>query len=508
MTIDYNASLSKAIRSLDFNQLPVGFGEFLKDICKAIFEQSKQIEDLLKFKEENSNELSKIQSEMNLSKDKLQNVTDDIDKLTLNIDENYKKVEKLVNNKYEEIERNLEVVNKSISNNDQTAFEIISDMERRWQDNTSSLRAELNDLKEVSKYQSSLEMDDLQLKYVDGSVDISPLLRCLYRDSRRIDGFDELISQNKRDCAAVMESILKIQEYLTQFNHNFHDFSITDGKIISKLHSDGHFFHESMTNNDSFVEELYTICGKISEAMVRFVFVSTESFELIETILGRMTTRVLPPFPTLRDSQNETTSIRDEIRDKKALYNDGRRKFQNPPEPLIPPKVFKDAKVDVIEGRNMLKKDKIEFLSAEIGNYSRTKDEQLVDAIHKLGYSHADMKSKIFELENKIEYFSNETLMTDRTMDTQTTERLFSKFESLLEKLNKRVSNLENTPRTHHVTDNIKKPFEVGGAIVTKGIQREYPRSALARNKPALTNTLNSPRKSRLASDRISDPFK
>lgn len=173
--------------------------------------------------------------------------------------------------------------------------------------------------------------EDNQPKIVNGEVDIGPLIRGIYRDSKRLDGFNELIATTRLECEDLVNAMIDLQTNMQQFNHNTHDLAMEDMRIKQTLGDGMNFLQASVLDIDRYMGDIWNFMLHTMESCSHIGSNVAQGFNQIQLILGSLSTRPLPLITDLGDVCLEITALKDEIFEKRTQFDGDREKFRSMP---------------------------------------------------------------------------------------------------------------------------------------------------------------------------------
>ena len=173
--------------------------------------------------------------------------------------------------------------------------------------------------------------EDNQPKIVNGELDIRPLIRGIYRDSKRLDGFNELIATTRLECEDLVNAMIDLQSNMQQFNHNTHDLAMEDSRIKANLGDGLNFLQASVLDLDRHIGDAWSFMMHVAETCSHTASNVAAGFNQIQLILGSMSSRPLPMISDLGDVCLEANSLRDDVFEKRTQYDGDREKYRTLP---------------------------------------------------------------------------------------------------------------------------------------------------------------------------------
>lgn len=427
----------------------------IKKLMDITFDQAKRFDDFIHKTTEFQLKTNSTLSSMKMILNDLENKTMQVvDQRIFNITNNSNEI---INKKMSAIEELSHKNRSMIVETERWVNDRLEIYDKKFDDINADLRSTIYEIQDKPvKYPSTFSNEDDRPQLVDGSIDISPLIRGIYRDSRRLDGFDELICSTRNECKEIVDSIISMQENLVQFNHNIHDLSLTDGKISKRITDSVNFFLDSFNNNDQHIIELYTLLSRITNAVHSSITVSMDAFEHVEAILSRLSSKILPSIPSLSECQLELFGLKEEAAERRSLYEADRTRFKMSPDSPMPSQVFKDVSV-----KRMQQKNKKSNFSSSLGlddetlrfNRNMYDSTTMMMLLENVTTNVAEIKQKMQVYEQDLCDLQDSVVEKDkRAVDVDINERAFSRLEGIVSRLTNRVEKLEKGDNKIRIT--------------------------------------------------------
>lgn len=288
-------------------------------------------------------------------------------------------------------------------------------------------------------------------------TDISPLIRGMYRDSRRIDGFDETISSLKIENENVVSAVASAQDNLQEFNRNLHDLGLSIIKYKTLQNERSRYFQSSDKTIETQVSDIWSYMSMMNENLSHGLSTTMSAIDQIQSILTRMSTLPLPPIKNVSDVLLECKKNQEKLAERRTQFEGIREKFDHPPE---------DNNIDPIIGNVDVKsiKDKTKYKNID------KKFDSLTNKFNEtlLRVNVEDLRIKVNELsrgsESINEKFEELSKLTrqkiDDKVDGVTIERLFSKYQMLLDKISQKIEFMEKYPATKRPSSRIPLNYD------------------------------------------------
>lgn len=332
--------------------------------------------------------------------------------------------------------------------------EFIQKQEIKHQKLTESMQNALLELEAKSKAMpTTYANEDDQPKIINGDIDISPLIRGIFRDSRRLDALNELISITRLESNDIVESMLELQKNMQQFNHNTHDLAIEDGRIKALLVERANFFQMSIMNLERQIGDIWSYMHQVADSVDHAASNVSNTFDQTQTILQSMITRPIPLIGDMSNVQMETRALSENIAERRTQFEGDREKYRNLPADRSPSAGIRPINVQKFKRRTApipeieLPYDdyKKNPRSAESGT-DGIKDSFVIRSIEELRVKMNEIMADGVDLHSNFEDLINETTKKiSGKVDNGTMERMLKKVYDIIEKLSKRMDSYENT---------------------------------------------------------------
>lgn len=307
-------------------------------------------------------------------------------------------------------------------------------------------------------------------------TDISPMLRGIFRDSRRLDGMNELISNIKLECESVVDAMENAQENLQQFNHNLHDLSMTDQKIRDLINERSEFFQTSIGNLEAQIGQIMSYIFALSENQSHTVANASEAIDQIQSILTMMSTRPIPPITDLGDILLEINRVNEDVFEKKTQFEGERERYRRYPRDIIIDS-FKGANVQIHQLKKVnrirsMRQNQYENAGKGQGNYQPLVDDSIVQmTLEELRMKMNELTRNVEDMDGKFSQLSVQTEhQIEDKVDSVSVDRIFNKMYAMIERINKRMDEIEENSQerstsksskrqvTTSLEDNIRRP--------------------------------------------------
>ncbi|OHT00592.1 hypothetical protein TRFO_07937 [Tritrichomonas foetus] len=430
------------------NLLPDSINQTIIGLCDIVV---KQHEDIMELKQS----LSKTRSDLSVSKTELF-------KMNLHIEEiNVKDDVTRILNRLTSLEESTKKFKFNMNDTTKSIQESIEKMVQKNHDVEDDLRFQISHLTpEVVGLPSTFSNEDDQPVIIDHNlVDVSPLIRGLYRDSRRIDGIGETISTIRMENENVVNAVAAAQDNLQSFNHNLHDMGLSMIKYKTLQNERTSYFQSSIRGIEKQISEIWFYLSAVNENLHHGLSNTMQSFDEIQSILTRLSKLPLPEITSLADVYVECTNNRENLAEKKVQFEGERDNFVHPPEDRFIDPTIEDVGVETI--RNTTKY----IIGEKVESFKQKFDESLIQMnledlrtrVNELTRGSNDINSKFKEL----------TKATQKSIDDKadviTMERLFGKYQMLLDKVSQKIEEFESMSgkkgKTSRISLNYNEPI-------------------------------------------------
>lgn len=305
---------------------------------------------------------------------------------------------------------------------------------------------------------STYEGDDNQPKIVNGEVDISPLIRGIYRDSKRLDGFSEIISMTRMEVEDVVNSLIELQEKIQQFNTVTHDMALENGKLQGIISDKTRFLQSSLISLEGQIGEIWTMLLQISDSSNHFASNVSTTTQQIQSIFSTISNRPIPILNDLTDVMLECHGLHESIFEKRTQFEGEREQFRKLPGGDETQKAVPDIKVRKIQRRMKSLQQTLDIQDDDINEKVKaavsTSGKQINDVLFQKSLD--DLKDQIRAILGDNEYMAQqiEQLMKvtkeklELKVDAPTLERMLNKIHMILGHLSKRIDSVEEKEKS------------------------------------------------------------
>ncbi|OHT11157.1 hypothetical protein TRFO_01054 [Tritrichomonas foetus] len=313
---------------------------------------------------------------------------------------------------------------------------------------------------------STYKNEDDQPKIVNGEVDISPLIRGIFRDSRRLDGFNEMIAMTRMETEDIVNSMIDLQEKMQQFNHITHDLALDDGRNKAFCIERIRFLQASIVNLEKQIGDIWTLILQISENNNHITSNISNTFEQIQSILITISNRPLPLLNNLSDVMLECRTLHESIFEKRTQFEGEREKFHKLPTDNEPHKRIPEILVSKLQRRVKPVQDTVTLPYDDIRTKDRAVGQTVGDALtqrslEELRVKMNELLAENEEISQQFEYHRKATQeMLEIKVDAPTVERMIHKIHTMVGYLTKRVEIVEETEKSIIEAARNKRPIK------------------------------------------------
>lgn len=409
--------------------LPDSVNQTIIGLCDIVIQQSEEISEL-------KQSISKACSECSLNKSALFKVNMQIQELDMK--DEYQKLLTRISGIEETHRQFKQTVNESTKSFEHS----IERIEQRSHDLEDDLRTEIKHLKpEVNLPPNAMkELDDNPIIIDSHLTDISPVVRGMYRNSRRIDGIDEHISSIRQENENVVAAVASAQENLQDFNLNLHDMGLSIIKYRSLDNERTRYFQSSCQSLEKQISDIWLYMNSINDTLHHNLSNTLQGIDEIQSILTRMSSIPLPPITNVSDVLIECTKIQEKIHEKKAQFDGEREHFTYPPEDRFLDPIIADVKVDSIKNNTKYTNldEKYDFIKNQFDStLLQMNVNELRIRVNELVRDSDSINAKFSELTKSTRQ------QIDDKVDSVTMERLFGKYQMLLDKMTQKIEKLD-----------------------------------------------------------------
>jgi len=384
-----------------------------------------------------------------------------------------------------------------IVNNDQLNSKLLLSLEKRQDSDYEEVRNQILELQQFPiKRPSTYQNEEDRPQIVNGNMDISPLMRGIYRDSRRLDGLNETVSNIRNEYSDIADSIIAIQDVLSSFNHNINEIHRMCTGFGSSVNSIAGFLQSSIVNIEKHVNELWNSMKEQSDALNHTTTHIGRLTEQLETHFSRITSKSLPALITCSDIQVESFDLSEEMGLKSSRFESDRDKFQVMPSFKAFPASFKDTKIPKIEKKydpkNNIFMSSVDYLRSKTSTIQSPDQFCLNEIAERITRLENNIDEKLSNIPNK----SHSNIPTTTHFDSYIAEKMFQKIEKSLEKLNQRILSIEGKMIVHSIPSSAQQfkpnPDQViGNKLKNSGeSSQRTPRKVISRNNIRLASDL------------------
>ena len=274
--------------------------------------------------------------------------------------------------------------NKEIQDNEfQQIKTKFGDFQKEMKDEIKYFTTEIQEIKKAVVDAPSFDLD--------GKIDTETIINAIKRDSRRIDSFNEIISNIRNqndivsklfiDLSSIVEKVqIQLQEFIKE--HNSAKFSIIEQ--IDQGYANTELLRKDFIKINTSVEDTIKACFNSMNTI-------SSTFSSLYLFLGKLTTRSLPKFPTFDDEVLEFQRIQESI----TSEQDTKKSIKDPFTTCLIEKEHSGKKIGQFSTEESITKLKAEFQLPYL-------------TIPKVDLNH-DTKHSIMNYVNKDEVQSNQT---------------------------------------------------------------------------------------------------
>ena len=388
------------------NHLPDSLNQLLVDLCAVVVHQGSVINELVFSTAKIKNEIMQNKAEMVKMNVALTEVSG-AQALVRSVAAGMKSVA-------EEQDRIRADVGK-VGRDNQRA---IQDMHVKMEQNDMELREMIRDLKgEEYRVPSTFEKCDDQPVIIDNRVtDISPLVRGCYRESRRVDVLNEELLEMKKSLDGGLKVVAECDEGVQQFQHHLHDlgWNLMQTRTLSSDRT--RFLMNSIGALEDTLRGVWEMLESVGYCVSHCTSNVSGELDKIMSVVQQIYPRQMPFTISLEDSVTEVAEWTDQVKDRKAQFDEVREKFAAPPVDMTEDPIINVGKG---ETKGCMKVDEGAAVQQSLLQIRRKMNE-LAQGLTTVG---SDVRSLQSQTRQKL----------DGKIDAKVVERMFEKLQVMIE---------------------------------------------------------------------------
>ena len=400
--------------------------------------------------------------------------------------------------KIDQVENSQRNMLKELKANNEDLKDEIKELRRDNEDMKMELHNTILELEAKAKRMpSTYEGEHNQPKIVNGEVDISPLIRGIYRDSKRLDGFNEVISMTRMEVEDVVNSLIELQEKIQQFNTVTHDLSLENGHLQGIMNDKTNFLHSSIASLERQIGELWTITLQISDSSNHFASNVSNTTQQVQSILSTLSNRPIPILNDLTDVMLEVHGLHDSIFEKRTQFEGEREQFRKLPGGGETLKTVPDIKVRPMLRRMKPLQETLDSSYEETNQKAEksmtTAGKQMNEALFQKSIE--ELKDTINEIISDNDYMAQQIEKLMKTtkenlelkVDNQTLERMLNKIHMIIGHITKRIDTVEDKENTMIEAMKLKRKVQDPNAPSAKFKKKISSTTVMDRTFPSMT---------------------
>lgn len=400
--------------------------------------------------------------------------------------------------KIDQVENSQRNMLKELKANNEDLKDEIKELRRDNEDMKMELHNTILELEAKAKRMpSTYEGEYNQPKIVNGEVDISPLIRGIYRDSKRLDGFNEVISMTRMEVEDVVNSLIELQEKIQQFNTVTHDLSLENGHLQGIMNDKTNFLHSSIASLERQIGELWTITLQISDSSNHFASNVSSTTQQVQSILSTLSNRPIPILNDLTDVMLEVHGLHDSIFEKRTQFEGEREQFRKLPGGGETQKTVPNIKVRPMLRRMKPLQETLDSSYEETNQKAEksmtTAGKQMNEALFQKSIE--ELKDTINEIISDNDYMAQQIEKLMKTtkenlelkVDNQTLERMLNKIHMIIGHITKRIDTVEDKENTMIEAMKSKRKVQDPNAPSAKFKKKISSTTVMDRTFPSMT---------------------
>ena len=329
------------------------------------------------------------------------------------------KLEKLEEAKNKEIEE--------LRNENKKLKQDIDNKTKENQENIEKLHQTLVALKKkANALPETFQENPFDIVEVDGRVDISPLIRGVYRDSRRIDGFNEIIAGIRLQSEDCVKGINSTQEQTRTLIHHCHDISRTEEKIVEVYDHKTNYLQKSIKNIEQHILTIIQYLYKLNDSINHTNSNCTKAFDTLVTILTQITTRPFPLFGDFSDLIMENVHFKEMLDHDKGVFEVDREKYQKIPKFTIEIPDFSTTEAEAV-------KMQLDEIKTDDDKPPTADENVLQESVEEIRMNMNTLRNQFDKMKECFVYLNKDVSQKlESKADEETTQRIYEKMTSLL----------------------------------------------------------------------------
>ena len=438
-----------------------------KDFSDFSQQTQKTLEDTTNIiKDDTGQKISNLKTDLFIAQKSIRQLQTDFSQVSSNasqlslVNETLRElIDYKVNNLKREYEDKLETLattkNNEIEQLKQTNKELQKDLvekHKQTQDMINKMNQTIIDIKKRANAIPETFMENaFDVVEVDGKVDIGPLVRGVYRDSRRIDGFNKIIAGIRLQSEDCVRGINSTQEQTRTLIHHCHDITKIEEKIVNVFDHKTDFLQKSIKNMETHIMTLFQFLYKLNDSINHTNANCSKSFDTLHSIFLQLTTRPFPLFGDFSDLVIENIQLKEMFDHSRGVFDVDREKFQKMPKFNIEIIDFETAEQEAVKMRLDELKTESEKAPTADENVLQESVEEIRMTMNKLKGQFDKMKEGFVMLNKEVSH------KLETKADEESTQRIYEKMSDLLQTLsyNEKSEKLAQmlTSRQHKMSD-------------------------------------------------------
>lgn len=174
-----------------------------------------------------------------------------------------------------------------------------------------------------------LSIHDLKDKEIkeNESMDSRALLRLVTRDTKRLDGFNELLMTTRTEIKTVIQSVISMENNLRQFNIYIAELVNYFDNFSNIFNSQMQIQYQHLHQVEKSVGYLWDMTIRSSQSDSKIIINFNTIFHQIQKLLDGLYYKTFPPFHSIDELLLEIQNFTELINDKKVLFEEEKNKY-------------------------------------------------------------------------------------------------------------------------------------------------------------------------------------
>jgi hypothetical protein len=299
---------------------------------------------------------------------------------------------------------------------------------RELDETHTCLKSEIKRIRSRAERAPEIAVTTDEVVFVDPHVtDISPLIRGLHRDSRRIDGLNEVICDLRREHESVLKAVADTDAIIEQNQHQLHGFGASLLKVKDMSLERTHFFQTSIASLENQVLDLCSVLSSVVGTLNALVSAAADDIDELQNRISELTRRPYRPIEHVSKLIHQSQVLRDSMLEKRAQFTQEREHLR-----LAPLDRSVDKILNEIRG-NCKNEEEYKFRLGDSASKRRMDAAELQLSVEDLRMGLNELRGTIAGVqENLTDLASHAEKRLERKVESATVQRVFDQIEAKL----------------------------------------------------------------------------